>query len=426
MLLTQKYAPKKIDDVAGNEDARTKIKQWILNWMRGVKQKPILISGPTGTGKTTIAYALKHEFDLELVETNTSDLRNTAQVEKVLANAATASSLSGKTKLILIDDVDASQANDRGGASAILSVLRTSAAPVILTATDAWNKKLSSIRSEAQIIDFRRISKSSVKKVLERICKNENMDLEEDKLSSIAENCYGDLRSAINDLQTGTSGMRDRKKDIFDRMKRIFKSFKYKEAREAGFGDIDHDFLKLWVDENIPIEYESKEDVSSAYNYLSRSDIYDGRIRKRQYWGFLRYSSDLLTAGVALSKSHKYMKFVRYQFPSYLRYMSSSISKRALRKSVGLKIGAKVHCKWKDSLDYLDIIYSILSKHPESRDFYRFEDEEAAFILGVSVSKLKPKEKKEKPKKKESPKKEEKPVKEEKKTKKAGTLHDFL
>ncbi|MFA5077627.1 MAG: replication factor C large subunit [Candidatus Micrarchaeia archaeon] len=458
MLLTQKHSPRKIDDLAGNDEAKRTIKQWILNWMRGVRQRPLLIDGPTGIGKTSIAYALRNEYDLELIEMSASDMRDANSIGRVLASAGTASSLSGKTKLLLIDDVDALQSKDRGGASAIASLLKSAQVPVMLTAADVWDRKLSGIKAECQLLELRRISKSSVKKALKSIVEAEKLEVPESFLDSIAENCNGDLRSAINDLQAGMNNPRDREKDIFERMKTIFKSTTYAQAREAGWGDVEHDFLKLWVDENIPLEYEHRDEIALAYNNLSRADVLDGRIMNRQYWGFLRYSGDLTTAGVALSKREKYFKFVRYQFPNYLRQMSSFSARRAMLKSIGHKIGVHTHTGWKDSLNYLHIMQHILDRNPESMRFYNLEESQVAFILGVSVSELDekfraPKEEKtpgkkeipEKQKKADEDKKSEvkkaekekegkkefrKAVKEgpktEKKDAKKGTLSDFL
>jgi len=90
MLFTKKYAPKKLADILGNDEQREKIKQWILNWMHNKKKKALLIYGPPGIGKTAIAYALRDEFDLELIEMNASDFRNRDSIERVLASASSA------------------------------------------------------------------------------------------------------------------------------------------------------------------------------------------------------------------------------------------------------------------------------------------------------------------------------------------------
>lgn len=391
MLLSQKYSPKKIDEIAGNDEPKAKIRQWILNWLRGVKQKPLLIHGPTGTGKTAVAYALKGEYDLELIEMNAGDLRNAEAVGRVLSSAASAISLSGKSKLLLIDDVDALGREDRGGPSAIVAALKSSRVPIILTAENIWDKKLAGIRGEALALEFRRISKSSVRKALEKIAEKEKIKITGEALASISENCNGDLRSAINDMQAGMSGMRDREKDIFERMKTIFKSSTYRDARSACEGDVEHDYLKLWVDENIPLEYEKTWDAAAAYNMLSRADVFDGRIMNRQYWGFLRYSNALLTSGIALAKKEKYFKFVRYQFPNYLRQMSASVARRAMLRRIGHKIGERTHAGWKEALDYIHILKHILAKDQLASDFYKFEDEEAAFVLEIPVSEIKEK-----------------------------------
>lgn len=384
MLFSQKYImPKTIDEIAGNDEAKAQIKQWLINWLQKKKQKPLLIHGPTGIGKTTIPYTLKKEFDIEIIELNTSDLRNAERVQQVLGNAGTASSLSGKNKLLFIDDIDLLQQKDRGGMAAILAVLKTSTFPIILTATDIWGKKLSEIRKATAQIALKRPSKFTIAKILKNIAKEQgitNVDI-----MFIAENSNGDLRSAIIDLQAGANESRDRQKDIFERMKLIFKSMKYAEARKASFGDIEHDILKLWVSENIFLEYTHKIDAALAYSFLSRADIFDGRIKKRQCWDFLRYSNDLLTAGTALAKKEKYHKFVHYQFPNYLKIMSASITRRRMLKDLGHKISKKLHCNWKEGLDFIPILKHILDKHPLAKNFYQFDEKEVDLIFKTKV-----------------------------------------
>ena len=101
-----KYAPKKLDDFIGNKEKIEYIKQWILHYLNGKNKKPLLIWGPPGTGKTSLAYAIKEEFELDLVEMNASELRNKKRVERVLGGASLANSLFGKGKIIIIDDAD--------------------------------------------------------------------------------------------------------------------------------------------------------------------------------------------------------------------------------------------------------------------------------------------------------------------------------
>lgn len=380
MLLVNKYMPKKLEELAGNEDAIAKVRQWILNWLRKERKRPLLINGPSGIGKTAVAYALKQEFDLELIEMNTSDLRNKSNIERVFEGALGSGSLFGKTKLLLIDDVDSLQRADHGGASAIAKVLKENTQPIIVTAVNPWEKNLAAIRMECELINMKKVNKSSVTKVLSKIVKAEGLAIIESRLDEIVASCDGDVRSAINDLQANNPSVRDREKDIFERVRLVFKATNYAEARKATENDFDYNLLKLWVDENICSEYESAEDIERAYSILSRADIFEGRIRGST-WGYLKYCIDLTTFGVALAKKSVYRKFTKYNYPNYLREMGKSIVRRAMLKSIGLKIGLKIHSNRKDALDYLVIIREQIKKNAELiKEMYGFEEEELVFI----------------------------------------------
>jgi len=385
-----KYAPKKLDEIIGNNDKIEHIRQWMLQWISGKKRKPLLVYGPPGTGKTSIAYALREEYDLDLVEMNASELRNKNRVERVLGHSAMAGSLFGRSKLIMIDDADVLAGRaDFGGASAIKNFLAEAPCAAIVTATDIWSKSFSQIRSECEIIDFKRINRLSVKNHLEHIARAEKLLISPETIEAISQKAEGDMRAALNDLQSMGPTARVREKDIFEIVRGIFKAETYSQAREAIGGEIDYDMIKLWIDENIPAEYEKTSEIAAAYDSLSKADIFDGRIRKTN-WQLMKYSIDLATAGVALAKASAYRKFTKYNFPSYLKNMSRTIERRAILKSIGIKIGAKVHSNRKDALMYLPLLKEYgKGKSEELMDFYGFSEDELAFILETSVSRVK-------------------------------------
>jgi replication factor C large subunit len=390
MLYTIKYAPKKLEDCIGNKEKIEYIRQWILQWMSGKKRKPLLLWGPPGIGKTSIPYVIKEEFDFEVVEMNASELRNKKRVERVLGGSALAGTLFGKGKIILIDDADIlAGRKDSGGSSAIRNFLRDSHHPVIVTASDIWDKKFTPLRSECEQVELKKISKVSIRKHLENIAKAEKLDASQDTLGQIAENAQGDIRAALNDLQSLHSSARNKEADIFRMVRGIFKARTYVDAKEAIAGDMDYELLKLWIDENISNEYDDLYDVAAAYDSLSKGDVFDGRIR-RTHWKLMKYSIDLSTAGVAIAKDKVYHKFTKYDFPSYLRNMSRTVQSRAMSKSVGKKLGAKLHTSSKYARNYFPILKELCKKnYQEIMDFYGLDEDEMAFMLGTSVSKLK-------------------------------------
>ncbi|MEW5996008.1 MAG: replication factor C large subunit [Candidatus Micrarchaeota archaeon] len=414
MLLTEKYAPQKTDDVLGNLEPRRQLKRWALNWGRGEKGKPILLAGPTGVGKTALALALANELHLELVQMSASDFRNKERVEKVISGAAMASTLSGKGKLILVDDIDAMAGReDYGGVAAIASILRGNPCPIILTATDAYEKKISPLRFLCEMLKMRRSIAPSVAKLLSRIAEGEKLPCTPEKIMEIAQNSNGDIRAAINDLQACSPGMRDREKDMFERLSHLFRASSYAEARETSFGDVEHDYLKLWIDENLPAVYSDRE-LSDAFSTLSRADVFDGRIRARQHWGFLRYSSDLMCAGVSLARVEMRPRFARYSFPSFLRHMGATVAHRATLRSLLSKIGRKAHTPSVHAESFLPIIAYMYAQEPERiAGVYDLDEKEAEFLgkslpAGVGVRKPKKETEEAKVEKKHEEKKEEK------------------
>ncbi|MCX6768588.1 MAG: hypothetical protein NTY83_01965, partial [Candidatus Micrarchaeota archaeon] len=221
-----------------------------------------------------------------------------------------------------------------------------------------------------------------------------------EKILDIAQNSNGDIRAAINDLQSCSPGLRDQEKSMFERLTSLFRASTYKEARESAFGDVEHDYLKLWIDENLPAVYSGK-DLADAFSMLSRADIFDGRIRSRQHWGFLRYSGDLMTAGVSLAREDLKPRFARYSFPTFLRHMGATVASRATMKSLLSKIGRKVHTPSIHAESFLPVIAYIYAQDPERvSGFYGLEEKETEFLekflpKGVNVKKEKKKEKEE-------------------------------
>ena len=85
--LTRKYAPMKLDDIIGNEEAKEAAKKWIAALLHGKQEKPLMVYGPPGIGKTSMAYALANEFGLEILEISSNTLRNKASLERSIRPA---------------------------------------------------------------------------------------------------------------------------------------------------------------------------------------------------------------------------------------------------------------------------------------------------------------------------------------------------
>lgn len=404
MLWAEKYRPLRIAEVVGNSTAIEELKRWSLDWERGKRQEPLLVWGPPGCGKGAVVFALAETMGWEVVEMNASDLRNKASVQKLIGSAGVSAGLFGKKKLIFIDDVDALAGNsDRGGGGAILEVVNGAENPMILTALDFWDQSLRTIRASCKGVGMKRVTASSIATLLGRILKEEKVACEPSIALKLAEMSNGDIRSAINDLQSVAEGRkkleeadlsvltsRDRERSVFEAIRLLLKSTTYDEAVRIAYGgiDVDPEMFFKWIEENVPAEYEDKNDLARAFNSLSRADIFTGRIMARQHWGFMRYSTVLATAGVALAKDAPYKRFVKYSFPKIIQKMGASKIKRARLKAIGLKIGAKCHASSHEgAVVFLPLIRHLMEKKEmvqEISHYFSFDEKDVAFLLEKS------------------------------------------
>jgi replication factor C large subunit len=384
MHLYQKYAPNSLKEFAGNPSVVEEVRTWALLFENNKIQKPLLISGPPGVGKTALAIVLAKEMGWEILELNSSDTRNKNNIEKIIGGASGFSGLFSRFKLILIDEADNFQGNaDRGGIVTITRIIEESKQPMILTANDVWDPKLATVRNSCKIIDMKRINKNTIKNVLEKIANEEEIIISDEDIIKISENCDGDLRSAIIDLQSKTTeDLRNRDKVIFECMKDLFNSKDFDSALNSFQNTtLDHDMIKLWVEQNICLEYSKPEELAYAYNYMSRADIFDGRIMKRQEWKLLKYSNSIMLTGVGLARDGKNSKYVKHEFPSYLRSMSLTARKRATRKKVLKKISEKCHVSINDANLFIPLIQTMIKK--TNVGFFDFEEDEVSYISKI-------------------------------------------
>ncbi len=155
-MLTRKYAPKSLAEVLDHEKVKARLKAWIEAWLRGKRQRPLLLYGPPGIGKTSMAYALARDYNMDILELSASQYRD-AKTLSLLKSLSLRGTLTGRPRLVLIDDLDAITKEDRGAISALAKILREAEVPILITANDAWDKKLAPIRGEVEMIEMKRL-----------------------------------------------------------------------------------------------------------------------------------------------------------------------------------------------------------------------------------------------------------------------------
>lgn len=389
--LVEKYRATCFEEIKGQEKAIDSLKTFLKNFPY---KKALILHGPAGTGKTVLAFALAKENSLELFELNASDLRNRQTLEEIMKPATEQHSLFGKKgKIILVDEVDGVTAADRGGLPELIALMEKTAHPIIITCNNIWQQKFNLLRRKAEMIKLKEIDYECIIKILANICKKEQKTISENTLKTIAAKSRGDVRAALNDLQTVIHldaqeihpediHEREKEEDIFEVLRKIFKNKSDPQLLRA-FDNVDLplDDVFLWIEENIPYEYQSDPvALEKAYRALSNADVFRGRIYRQQYWRFLVYENFFLSAGIsfASTKPKALSEFTIYQRPKRILKIWLQNQKYEKKKSIAVKYAKKVHISQKRAMKEFFLLPMILN--PQARKQLNLSEDEIKFL----------------------------------------------
>jgi replication factor C large subunit len=427
---TEKYRPKTLDEVVGNERAILDLRRWANSWKKGIpKKRAVILSGKAGNGKTSSALALAKDYGWTPIELNTSDARNAAKIKKVATSGALhetfshdgrfITSKSGGRKLIILDEADNlyeriqgtsadnDDLSDKGGKKAIIDTIKITSQPIILIVNDYYNLIKGSgevFKNICQLIRFYDPYPNNIVSLLKRISLSEGISVDRKVLQNIANRCKGDVRSAINDLQCialdkkqidssslNVLGYRDREKDIFTVLREIFKTRNIQAIKDSSMHlDIDPKLMLLWINENLPKEYLDFEDMVRGYESVSKADVFLGRSFRRQHFGLWSYACDFMNGGVATSKTHNYPN-KNYNFPTWLRQKKADKTTTDSKYSIIQKISDISHSSNNKTKNYFLPFFKDAFRNDtgfaiKMRNKFDFTEQEIKFLLGKSHS----------------------------------------
>ncbi|MBI2547076.1 MAG: replication factor C large subunit [Candidatus Aenigmarchaeota archaeon] len=355
-MWVNEYKPNNLSEYVGQKEPVDTFLKWIKNWKPG---KSLLFHGPPGTGKTCLVETFSKENNYEFIELNASDFRAKRDIENVLGQSMKQSSLFGRKKIFLIDEIDGlAGRKDMGGVGAIIQIIKESRFPVVLTCNNPYDGRLRTLKEYCQSVQFKKLTVFDIEKKLRQIADNESVKIDKEISRQLAKRADGDLRSAIIDFESIAYGKKDvkqesmeilgyreREQSIFDAIMMIFKT-KSALASKLAINNVDKDPEEIfwWIENNIANEYEDPEEIAKAYDALSKADLFRQRIKSRQNWKFLAYMIDLMTGGVSVSKKEMYKKFTRYQYPSNISILGGSKFERKEEKDKLLELSQKLHC----------------------------------------------------------------------------------
>ena len=366
MNWSEKYRPITLDELYLSNDNKNKIKKWMSDF----KDKKIdynnclILHGAPGIGKTSLANIILETNDFDVIEFNSSDIRNQKtlkdKIESINGNVNILDFMCNKKKRIgiIIDELDGINNSERGALKELSTIINNTkeySSPFICT-TNSTNKKIDLIIKKGVYIKLAKPSKKIIGDFISKICLNESIDISISIKKLIINTSQLDFRrvivlmeylfsyniSKLNEDELEHIIINYNKKTVdytsYEATDKVLNNY-YKDFNNIVYGDscnigyLVYENFQNFIISNKKCSDKHKLDIiAQIYNSFNSSDTIDKKIYINQHFELKNYND-----------------FYKFNIPSYL---INSLSKTSYNKFNKLNYSTMIN---KISFEYLNI-----------------------------------------------------------------------
>lgn len=410
-MWVDKYRPKKFTELLGDERTNRDVLRWIKHWDYCVfgrtnhgknkkhkrddidqstteaivdphgrpEKKILMLTGPPGFGKTTLAHIAARQAGYNVIEVNASDDRTGAVVQNKIGDALESQAVfNPRPSLVVIDEIDGVSGSG-GEAGFIRSLLKfivddekTTAhnriakhndtragkrknrgskskallRPIICICNDQYVPGLRALRPYCQIINFRALAAPAIVARLRGICHKEDLQADTRALNALCELAESDLRSCLNSLQyirmkskyfsldslSSTLAQRDMSRSSHSVVESVFKLLDAKQERKKGKAAVKSDNIGRIADLAMT-NNEYGKILMGCFAHYPSAPYHDNLFAKPIEASDWLYFYDRCERGVYESQHGELMTYMPYPIAAFHHMFATHECKSSLDRS---------------------------------------------------------------------------------------------
>ena len=266
----------------------------------------LLISGSHGCGKSTIASLILKEYNYEVINLNTLDLKTKIDIDLMSKFEMNYKTENNKIPMLLIDELESViTLNDKNGVFNIIKENNFKRwMPIIIITNNQHNKQLTEAKKFSNEVKIYPPYQNETVRWVSDICDNENINMSNQVINKFVEYCQNDMRKVLIQLDElkinyGSKTIsvellnsfmdimkdKDLDFDLYKATNKILTDYKGIESSLELY-ETEKVLIPLMIFENYH-KFVKKEVYPKILNNLSIGDILENYIYGEQNWDLL-------------------------------------------------------------------------------------------------------------------------------------------